>query len=77
MGQYVMLLRYHSSGVKALRESPERMLAIHDSIERWECKVLQSYHLLGEYDHCLLVDAPDNFKAYRASLGQELSTTAD
>jgi 1-acyl-sn-glycerol-3-phosphate acyltransferase len=76
MAAFVMLLRYNTSGIRMLNDAPEKIAAIHDSIERWECKVLQSYHLLGEYDHCLVVDAPDNFKAYRASLGEELSATA-
>lgn len=76
MGHFVMLLKHHSKAIKALRDEPERILDVHKSIERWECKVVSSYHLLGEYDHCLLVDAPDNFKAYRATLGHELSAMA-
>ncbi len=75
MPHYVMLMRYHSSGVKRVRDDPTFLREARDSIERWEAKVIESYHLLGEYDACLLVDAPNNFKAYRASLAQELSTT--
>ncbi len=70
-----MLLKYHSTAIRPLLNEPDSIETIHKSIERWECKVLASYNLLGEYDHCLIVDAPNNFKAYRASLGQELSTT--
>lgn len=76
MAHYVLLLKYHSKGLVEVNKDPDKLMGIHDSIERWEAKVLDSYHLLGEYDQCLIIDAPDNFKAYRATLGQELSTTA-
>lgn len=76
MGRYVMLLKYQSNGLSTVRDDPTALLRMHESIERWESKVLESYHLLGEYDHCLIVESPDNFKAYRAALGQELSSTA-
>ncbi len=39
--------------------------------------MLESYRLLGEWDQCTIFEAPDNFKAYRATLAQELGTTAD
>ncbi|MEM1435606.1 MAG: 1-acyl-sn-glycerol-3-phosphate acyltransferase [Pseudomonadota bacterium] len=77
MARYVMLLKYHSAALRGVQKDPDVLLRLHDSIERWESKVLESFHLLGEYDHCLIIDSPDNFKAYRASLGQELSTTAE
>ena len=76
MAHYVLLLKYHSSGLVEAKKDPKFLLGINESIERWECKVIDSYHLLGEYDQCTIIDAPDNFKAYRATLGQELSTTA-
>jgi 1-acyl-sn-glycerol-3-phosphate acyltransferase len=52
------------------------LLGMHEAIERWEAKVLSSHTLLGEWDQCTIIEAPDNFKAYRATLAQELSTTA-
>jgi 1-acyl-sn-glycerol-3-phosphate acyltransferase len=77
MPHYVLLMRYHSSALKAAREDPASLLAMHEALERWETRVLASYTLLGEWDHCLIVDAPENFKAYRASLAQEVSVTGD
>lgn len=72
-----MLMRYHSAGMRAVREDPGALLAVHGALERWEAKVLESYRLLGEWDQCTVFEAPNNFKAYRASLAQEVSTTAD
>ncbi len=77
MPVYVMLLRYHSSGMRAVRKDPRALLGVHEALERWEAKVLESYRTTGEWDQCTIFEAPDNFKAYRASLAQEISTTAD
>jgi 1-acyl-sn-glycerol-3-phosphate acyltransferase len=72
-----MLMRYHSAGMRAIHGNPQALYEIHDAIARWEAKVLESYRLLGEWDQCTIFEAPDNFKAYRATLAQELGTTAD
>ena len=32
--------------------------------------------MFGDYDQMIVIEAPDNFKAYRATLAQEISTTA-
>lgn len=76
MAHFVLLLKYHSQGLIEAKKDPDFLLGINKSIERWEAKVIDSFHLLGEYDQCTIIDAPNNFMAYRATLGQELSTTA-
>jgi 1-acyl-sn-glycerol-3-phosphate acyltransferase len=77
MPNYVLLMRYHSDGYKAFKEEPRRVQEIHEALTRWEARVLYSYHLLGDWDQCTIFDAPDNFKAYRATLAQEFGTTVD
>jgi 1-acyl-sn-glycerol-3-phosphate acyltransferase len=77
MPVYVLLMRYHSSGMRTIRDQPTALLDVHDALARWEAKVLESYRLLGEWDQCTVFDAPDNFRAYRATLAQEVSGTAD
>lgn len=77
MPTYVMLMRYHSDGFKAIKEDPERVAEVHQALARWEAKVITSYHMLGDWDQCTIFEAPDNFKAYRATLAQEFGTTAD
>lgn len=72
-----MLMRYHSEGMRAAREDPQSLLRVHDALARWEAKVIESYRVLGEWDQCTIFEAPDNFKAYRATLSQEIGTTAD
>ena len=77
MAHYVLLLKYHSSSLKSTHDDASTLLQLHDALERWEAKVLESHVLLGEWDQCTIIDAPDNFKAYRATLAQEFGTTAD
>ena len=77
MPHYVMLMRYRSHGVRAVRANPAVLLAANEALEHAEAKILHSFHLLGEWDQCAIVEAPDNFKAYRASIAHEISATAD
>lgn len=77
MSQYVLLLRDHSSGVKAIHDNSQALLGVKEALERWEAKVLASYRLLGEWDQCYIIEAPNNFLAYRATLAQEWSVTGE
>ncbi|MGA1675766.1 MAG: GYD domain-containing protein, partial [Pseudomonadales bacterium] len=77
MPVYVLLLRYHSNALRAAHDDPSSLLRIHAGLERWECRVHQSFALLGEWDQCTIFEAPDNFRAYRGVLEQEFGTTAD
>ena len=77
MVQYVLLLNYKAGGIKAVREDPTVLRRFEEVLGRFEAKVIENFHLLGEYDQCLVIDAPDNFKAYRGVLEQELSSTAN
>ena len=78
MGIYVLLMRDHSEGLKAMKASgPAAVQGVWDALERWEVKILMGYRMLGEWDQCYVIEAPDNFKAYRATLEQEMSTTVD
>ena len=76
MPVYVMLMRYHTDGMRAVRRTPSTLLDIHEALSRWEAKVLESYRVLGEWDQCTIVEAPDNFHAYRAALADEVNATA-
>ena len=77
MGRYVLLMRDHSQGLKAIKANPNAIQAARQALERAEAKIICGYRLLGDWDQCYVIEAPDNFKAYRATLAQEMSTTAD
>ena len=76
MPHYVLLMKYHSQGLRESHADKSKLKLITNAIERWEAKIVSSHVLLGEWDQCTIIEAPDNFKAYRATLAQELSTTA-
>ena len=77
MGQYVILMRDHSAGLKAMHDNILALSGIQEGLERWEAKVLANYRLLGEWDQCFIVEAPSNFMAYRATLAKDWSVTAE
>ena len=76
MGQYVVLMRDHSSGLKAMHDNIGALEGVKEGLERWEASIIASFRLLGEWDACYLIEAPSNFLAYRATLAQEFSVTA-
>ncbi len=78
MSIYVLLMRDHSEGLKAMKAGgPAAVQSVVEALERWEVKILMGYRMLGRWDQCYIIEAPDNFKAYRATLAQEMSTTVD
>ena len=77
MGQYVLLMRDHSAGLKAMHDNVHALEGIKEGLERWEAKVIASYRLIGEWDQCYLIEAPSNFLAYRGTLALEWSVTRE
>ena len=75
MGTYVILMQDHSSGLAEMRDNIQAVEGIREGLERWEVKIIASYRMLGEWDQCYIVDAPNNFLAYRGTLAQEWSVT--
>jgi len=76
MPVYVMLSRLSPENMKTTAADPTLFLKIRETLEAWEAKVLYEYQLLGIYDHVTIFEAPDNFRAYRAAIQQELLDAA-
>ncbi len=72
MANYVLLSRLSSDGFRVLAAEPDRWREVRERVLQWETKILHEFSLLGEYDHCLIFQAPDNLQAYRAVLEQDL-----
>ena len=77
MAAYVLLSKLTTVGLERLRDAPDQWSEVRGLIEAWEGKILYDMTLLGEYDHCLIFEAPDNFKAHRACSALELSKFVD
>jgi len=75
MPAYVLLTRLSTTGLRAISESPERLLEIRQQLERWEANILADYHLMGKFNHCVIFEVSDNFRAQRAVLQEELTSS--
>ena len=76
MPHYIMFAKLNVPTFKSLKREPDTMARLRDTLERWEVKILADYHLLGKYDFCVIFEAPDNFRAHRAVLQQDLTAAA-
>lgn len=71
MPRYILLGRYTSQNLKALSDDPTSLRAIRDELEAWEANILHEYALMGLYDHCVVFETSDNFRAQNAVLKQD------
>jgi uncharacterized protein with GYD domain len=59
MATFIMLSTLGPEGAATVRENPERIKAVNDEVQSMGVKVLQQYALLGPYDFCNILEAPD------------------
>jgi uncharacterized protein with GYD domain len=59
MATFIMLSTLGPEGAATVREKPERIKAVNEEVESMGVKVLQQYALLGPYDFCNILEAPD------------------
>ena len=61
MAKYIMLLNWTEQGVKAIRESANRLDAARKLVaDHGGGKIEQIYMTLGQYDQVAIVDSPDD-----------------
>lgn len=60
MPTYVLLSTLTPHGRESLHANPNRVLGVNEEIERFGCRVLNQYALLGQYDFLTVLEAPDN-----------------
>jgi 1-acyl-sn-glycerol-3-phosphate acyltransferase len=77
MPTYVMLSRFTTRTMHSVVDDPTKLLLLRKALESSEAKIHNEFHLLGEWDHCTVFEASDNFRAYHATLAQELTDAAD
>jgi uncharacterized protein with GYD domain len=59
MATFIMLSTLGPEGAATVRENPERIKAVNDEVQSMGVKVIQQYALLGPYDFCNILEAPD------------------
>jgi 1-acyl-sn-glycerol-3-phosphate acyltransferase len=77
MPNYVMLSRFTTAAMRSISADPATLLSLRKALEAREAKVISEFQVLGEWDHCTIFEASDNFRAYYATLGQELTEAMD
>ena len=59
MPTFIMLSTLGPDGAATVRENPERIKGVNEEVESMGVKVLAQYALLGQYDFCNILEAPD------------------
>jgi len=60
MGYYVMLTTLTDEGRRTIRDYPRRIEEVNEEVEAMGVEVLAQYSLLGPYDFCNILRAPDD-----------------
>ena len=71
MGFYVVLTKLNSDGVRAIHANPDLVSAVAADIQAMDGKVLEQWAVLGKYDFCALVEAPNDAAIHRMAVEQE------
>ena len=68
MPTYVLLSTLTPGGRETLHKNPERIDQVNQEINRFGCKVIAQYAVLGPCDFVTIIEAPDNETAAHLSL---------
>jgi uncharacterized protein with GYD domain len=68
MATFLMLSTLGPEGAATLTEHPHRLMAVNAEVEAMGVRVLAQWALLGQYDFCTVLDAPDTTTMARVAL---------
>lgn len=68
MPTYIMLSTLGPDGAATVRENPERIKSVSGEVEAMGVKVIAQYALLGPYDFCNILEAPDETTMAKVAL---------
>lgn len=68
MPTYLMLSTLGPAGAATMREHPERLTEVNAEVEALGVRVLQQFALLGQYDFCNVLEAPDDVTMAKVAL---------
>lgn len=68
MPTYLMFSTLGPDGAATLVEHPERLRAVNGEVEAMGVKILAQYAILGPYDFCNILEAPDDITVAKVAL---------
>ena len=68
MATFLMLSTVGPEGAVTLTENPNRLKAVNAEVEAMGVRVVAQWALLGQYDFCTILDAPDETTMARVAL---------
>jgi uncharacterized protein with GYD domain len=68
MPTFLMFSTLGPDGAATLRQHPERMMEVNAEVEALGVRVVAQYALLGPYDFCNVLDAPDEVAMAKVAL---------
>ena len=68
MATFLMLSTVGPDGAATLTENPGRLKAVNAEVEAMGVRVVAQWALLGPYDFCTILDAPDETAMARVAL---------
>ena len=77
MPAYVLLSRLNTKTQKEVVKNPAALKKIREVLEQWEATIIADFHLLGPHDHCTIFEVSDNFRAQRAVLNLEATSSPE
>ena len=77
MATFLMLSTVGPDGAATLTENPDRLKAVNAEVEAMGVRVVAQWALLGQYDFCTVLDAPDETTMARVSLVLGLARDAE
>jgi 1-acyl-sn-glycerol-3-phosphate acyltransferase len=62
------LSRLNTEGIRAIKANPDRFAEVSREVAAMDGKIVSQHALLGKYDFCTVVEAPDNTVAQRLAV---------
>ncbi len=60
MATFLMLSTLGPDGAATLQRNPQRLKEVNAEVETFGVRIVDQWALLGQYDFCTIIDAPDD-----------------
>ena len=68
MPTYILLTRFTQQGLETIKDSPGRLETVKKTLQALRAKLKDFYLVTGQYDSIVVIEAPDEETAAKASL---------